>query len=116
MRGWSAAQADEPANKPPADAAAPAAPQPRPAPATPGDDQLADTAGAPADDDRDPSSSTDLRLGVLGETKPAIDVQAQHCMALAMYWEARGESQRGMQAVGSLDLNYMSRRPPSQSN
>jgi len=31
--------------------------------------------------------------------------QAQHCVALAMYWEARGEGQRGMLAVGSVVLN-----------
>ena len=30
---------------------------------------------------------------------------AQHCVALAMYWEARGEGLRGMQAVGSVILN-----------
>ena len=31
--------------------------------------------------------------------------QAQHCVALAMYWEARGEGHRGMLAVGSVVLN-----------
>lgn len=29
----------------------------------------------------------------------------QQCLALAMYWEARGEGKRGMQAVGSVVLN-----------
>jgi N-acetylmuramoyl-L-alanine amidase len=33
------------------------------------------------------------------------DTQAQHCVALAMYWEARGEGDRGMLAVGSVVLN-----------
>ena len=33
------------------------------------------------------------------------DSQAQHCVALAMYWEARGEGHRGMLAVGSVVLN-----------
>lgn len=31
--------------------------------------------------------------------------QAQHCVALAMYWEARGEGHQGMLAVGSVVLN-----------
>ncbi len=34
-----------------------------------------------------------------------VDTQAQHCVALAMYWEARGEGHRGMLAVGSVVLN-----------
>lgn len=34
-----------------------------------------------------------------------VDAQAQHCVALAMYWEARGEGQEGMLAVGSVVLN-----------
>jgi spore germination cell wall hydrolase CwlJ-like protein len=34
-----------------------------------------------------------------------IDTQAQRCIALAMYWEARGEGHRGMLAVGSVVLN-----------
>ena len=29
----------------------------------------------------------------------------QQCLALAMYWEARGESDRGMAAVGAVVLN-----------
>ena len=36
---------------------------------------------------------------------PARTPTAQHCVALAMYWEARGEGLRGMQAVGSVILN-----------
>jgi spore germination cell wall hydrolase CwlJ-like protein len=31
--------------------------------------------------------------------------QAQRCMALAMYWEARGEGEKGMYAVGSVVMN-----------
>lgn len=34
-----------------------------------------------------------------------IDPKAQQCLALAMYWEARGEGRRGMVAVGSVVLN-----------
>ena len=30
---------------------------------------------------------------------------ARHCLALAMYWEARGEGTAGMQAVGAVVLN-----------
>ncbi len=33
------------------------------------------------------------------------DAQARHCMALTMYWEARGEGREGMLAVGSVVLN-----------
>ncbi len=33
------------------------------------------------------------------------DTEAQHCVALAMYWEARGEGRKGMLAVGSVILN-----------
>jgi spore germination cell wall hydrolase CwlJ-like protein len=35
----------------------------------------------------------------------APDAEARHCMALAMYWEARGEGREGMLAVGSVVLN-----------
>ena len=34
-----------------------------------------------------------------------VDTAAQHCVALAMYWEARGEGQQGMLAVGSVVIN-----------
>ncbi|MEM9623323.1 MAG: cell wall hydrolase [Pseudomonadota bacterium] len=39
----------------------------------------------------------------------------QHCLALAMYWEARGEINRGMAAVGAVVLNRVadSRFPDS---
>jgi N-acetylmuramoyl-L-alanine amidase len=36
-----------------------------------------------------------------------VDPQAQDCMALAMYWEARGEGREGMVAVGSVVMNRM---------
>lgn len=39
------------------------------------------------------------------ETAVAVDAQAQECMALAMYWEARGEGRAGMLAVGSVVMN-----------
>jgi len=34
-----------------------------------------------------------------------VDLSAQRCVALAMYWEARGEGRKGMLAVGSVVLN-----------
>lgn len=34
-----------------------------------------------------------------------VSSQARHCVALAMYWEARGEGDQGMLAVGSVVLN-----------
>jgi spore germination cell wall hydrolase CwlJ-like protein len=34
-----------------------------------------------------------------------VDTAARECVALAMYWEARGEGRRGMYAVGSVVLN-----------
>jgi spore germination cell wall hydrolase CwlJ-like protein len=34
-----------------------------------------------------------------------VDPEGQKCMALAMYWEARGEGEQGMLAVGSVILN-----------
>lgn len=36
---------------------------------------------------------------------PVVDTDAQRCIALAMYWEARGEGRSGMLAVGSVVLN-----------
>ena len=35
----------------------------------------------------------------------ATQSQAQHCLALALYFEARGESLRGQRAVGAVVLN-----------
>ena len=37
--------------------------------------------------------------------RQSVDRDEQHCMALAMYWEARGEGKQGMLAVGSVILN-----------
>lgn len=34
----------------------------------------------------------------------------QHCLALALYWEARGESDRGMGAVAAVVLNRVADR------
>ena len=34
-----------------------------------------------------------------------VDPKAQQCLALALYWEARGEGQEGMRAVTSVVLN-----------
>jgi spore germination cell wall hydrolase CwlJ-like protein len=34
-----------------------------------------------------------------------IDPASQRCLALTMYWEARGEGRRGMEAVGAVVLN-----------
>jgi len=36
---------------------------------------------------------------------PQADPHSQQCLALAMYWEARGEGRQGMVAVGSVVLN-----------
>ncbi len=33
------------------------------------------------------------------------DSEARHCVALTMYWEARGEGREGMLAVGSVVMN-----------
>ena len=56
-------------------------------------------------------SATDQRLAtapnratVAAEIKRPRDSE-RHCMALAMYWEARGEGVVGMQAVGEVVLN-----------
>ncbi len=39
-----------------------------------------------------------------------VDSAEQRCLALAMYWEARGEGERGMLAVGSVVLNRVESR------
>lgn len=36
---------------------------------------------------------------------PAVDAAARECLALTMYWEARGEGRVGMAAVGAIVLN-----------
>jgi N-acetylmuramoyl-L-alanine amidase len=57
-----------------------------------------------------PPPQTDRNDNGRGKRYPANNIsqattQAQHCVALAMYWEARGEGNRGMLAVGSVVLN-----------
>ncbi len=49
-----------------------------------------------------------------GQIQAANDQRAQECLGLAIYWEARGEGSRGMQAVGSVVLNRVaSKRFPN---
>ncbi len=38
-------------------------------------------------------------------TAEQVNSRAKNCLGLAMYWEARGEGDRGMLAVGSVVLN-----------
>ena len=38
-------------------------------------------------------------------TETAPDAEHRECLALTMYWEARGEGPEGMRAVGSVVLN-----------
>ena len=44
------------------------------------------------------------------DTAHHVDAAEQQCLALAMYWEARGEGERGMLAVGSVVLNRVQSR------
>lgn len=46
-----------------------------------------------------------LALGHSGTAQAASLEDEQHCLALAMYWEARGEGRHGMIAVGWTVLN-----------
>jgi spore germination cell wall hydrolase CwlJ-like protein len=39
------------------------------------------------------------------QARAKIDPESQRCLALTMYWEARGEGKRGMEAVGAVVLN-----------
>ncbi len=50
-------------------------------------------ASLPADDRRTADLNTQL------------DAASRHCLALTLYWEARGEGRAGMQAVGAVVLN-----------
>lgn len=45
--------------------------------------------------------------GCVSRTDPPrlIDTGERRCLALTMYWEARGEGERGMIAVGAVVLN-----------
>ena len=59
------------------------------------------SAKAPAIDERGSDSFSTPTIERTGR----LVTQAQRCMALAMYWEARGEGRNGMVAVGSVVLN-----------
>lgn len=43
--------------------------------------------------------------GCVSANPPDSDSAQRDCLALALYWEARGEGERGMRAVGSVVLN-----------
>jgi N-acetylmuramoyl-L-alanine amidase len=45
-----------------------------------------------------------VRQKPVRQSRP-VDKEAQRCVALAMYWEARGEGRHGMLAVGSVVMN-----------
>lgn len=45
-----------------------------------------------------------------GEARAHSTNRSAECLALAMYWEARGEGTLGMQAVGSVVLNRVQHR------
>lgn len=45
--------------------------------------------------------------GKPGGAASAVDPEDHRCVALAMYWEARGEGRDGMLAIGSVILNRM---------
>lgn len=62
---------------------------------------LAGCVSAPAPEDQ----AIEAPESVAIQPGARADRQSQHCMALAMYWEARGEGVSGMQAVGSVILN-----------
>ena len=52
-----------------------------------------------------PTSSARNDVGAAAERGNRVETRAQRCVALAMYWEARGEGRDGMLAVGSVVLN-----------
>jgi spore germination cell wall hydrolase CwlJ-like protein len=54
-----------------------------------------------------PHQEADQQPPQRSDAATSVSAQEQHCVALAMYWEARGEGDRGMQAVGSVVLNRM---------
>ena len=74
-----------------------AMPTPRPAPDESTRAEQAEAEPAPAPETPAPQQPPVVR-------KP-VNREDQNCMALAMYWEARGEGERGMLAVGSVILN-----------
>ena len=59
------------------------------------------SAPPPLSDNSESGSASKYRVS----SASRVDTQAQHCVALAMYWEARGEGHQGMLAVGSVVLN-----------
>jgi N-acetylmuramoyl-L-alanine amidase len=63
---------------------------------------LTGCASAPPSSARNEASNESLPVV---ESVGRIDTVAQRCVALAMYWEARGEGREGMLAVGSVVLN-----------
>jgi N-acetylmuramoyl-L-alanine amidase len=51
------------------------------------------------------ASAITLSLGAAAETARAEIDESQRCLALTMYFEARGEGLEGMRAVGAVVLN-----------
>ncbi|MGI9308724.1 MAG: cell wall hydrolase, partial [Gammaproteobacteria bacterium] len=51
------------------------------------------------------TSLSKLDAPVSNRSQKNADSKAQQCMAMVMYWEARGEGRKGMFAVGSVVLN-----------
>lgn len=45
--------------------------------------------------------------GADGDAAAAVDPADHRCVALAMYWEARGEGEEGMRAIGAVIRNRM---------
>ena len=64
---------------------------------------LGSCASSPPGPIRPEDGSASRRQGIEHLEPP--DPESQHCLALAMYWEARGEGRQGMLAVGSVVLN-----------
>jgi len=52
-----------------------------------------------------PGDASPARVDLPVARGQPLDRNARDCIALAMYWEARGEGRQGMQAVGSVILN-----------
>lgn len=46
-----------------------------------------------------------LLAGCVSAGQQGVGSAQRDCLALALYWEARGEGERGMRAVGSVVLN-----------
>ena len=52
-----------------------------------------------------PTAAERIEAPVAAPPPRRVDADAQYCLALAMYWEARGEGRHGMEAVGSVVMN-----------